>query len=139
MCRNALPAPPATAVPPREMGGPELAFIGDCVYELLVRSRVIAADAAGVQTLHRRAVALVNAAFQAQAAERLQPLFTERELAIYRRGRNAHVGHTPKNKSEAQYHAATGLEAVIGYLYLCGETERLYELFRFAVEDAQEV
>ncbi len=138
MCRKELPAPPETAVPPREMGGTELAFIGDCVYELLVRAKVVSAGTAGVQTLHRRTVSFVNAAFQAQAAQRLQPLLTEEERAIYRRGRNAHTSHTPKNKSEAQYHAATGFEALVGYLYLCGETARLYELFRLATEEAQE-
>ena len=72
---------------------------------------------------------------QAQAVERLKPLLTGEEADILRRGRNAHVGHVPKNASVAEYHAATGLEALFGYLYLCGNLQRLQVLFE-ALEEA---
>lgn len=132
---------PASAVPPREMSGLQLAFIGDCVYELLVRGYVLSVDSGGVRRLHRRAVEYANAAFQARAADALQPLLTETELAVYRRGRNSHTTHTPKNKSEAQYHKATGFESLFGYLYLTGAHDRLKTLFdavsALATEDEQ--
>ena len=95
---------------------------------------VCAGPAATVQALHKDAVYYANASFQAAAADRLLPLLTETEAAVYRRGRNAHAGHTPKNKTEAEYHKATGLEALFGQLYLSGEEDRLQELFRLAVE-----
>ena len=135
MCPDGIVLPEAlpTAVPPREMSGLQLAFIGDCVYELMVRAYVLSVDGGGVQRLHRHAVDYANAAFQARAAEALQPLLTEAELAVYRRGRNSHTTHTPKNKSEAQYHKATGFEALFGYLYLTGRQDRLRELFHAAL------
>ncbi|MBQ7689118.1 MAG: ribonuclease III [Clostridia bacterium] len=140
MCPDAvlLSAPLQTAIPPREMSGLQLAFIGDCVFELLVRGSVLETDTGNVRQLHRHAVAYANAAFQARAAVMLEPFFNEEELAVYRRGRNAHTTHTPKNKSEAQYHRATGLEAVFGYLYLCGAKERLQTLFRLIQETVKE-
>ncbi len=140
MCPDAilLPDAPVPAVPPREMSGLQLAFIGDCVYELMVRAYVLSVDPGGVQRLHRRAVDYANAAFQARAAETLQPLLTEAEQTVYRRGRNAHTTHTPKNKSEAQYHKATGFEALFGYLYLTGQADRLRTLFQAAVAQTPE-
>ena len=130
-----LPAPMGDR---REAGALELAFLGDAVYELMVRAFVYAGSAGNVQTLHRDAVYYSNASFQAAAAARLEPLFTEAEAAVYRRGRNAHAGHTPKNKTEAEYHKATGLEAVFGRLYLDGCEERLQTLFRLALTEKEE-
>lgn len=139
MCPDALfPNAVPTAVPPRQMSGLQLAFIGDCVYELLVRRHVMSLDGGGVQQLHRRAVEYANAAFQADAAQALLPALTEEELTVYRRGRNAHTSHTPKNKSEAQYHRATGFEALFGYLYLTGQTARLQTLFELALQSVPE-
>ena len=129
----ALPAPAEER--PRLDGALELAFLGDAVYELLVRSLVCAGSAGNVQALHRDAVFYANASFQAAAVDRLLPVLTGAEAAVYRRGRNAHAGHTPKNKTEAEYHKATGLEAVFGWLYLAGENERINELFRLAVTE----
>lgn len=129
---------PAPAGDRTDAGALELAFLGDAVYELLVRAFVYAGSAGNVQTLHRDAVYYANASFQAAAADRLEPLFTEAEAAVYRRGRNAHAGHTPKNKTEAEYHKATGLEAVFGRLYLDGSEERLQTLFRLAVSQENE-
>ena len=111
------------------LGGLSLAFIRDSVYDLLIRGYILSAGDAKAELLHRNAVKYANAAFQARAAEKLLPELTEEEEAVYRRGRNAHSAHTPKNKSEADYHKATGFEALMGYLYLTGNTQRLYELF----------
>lgn len=111
------------------LGGLSLAFIGDSVYDLMIRGYILSAGDAKAELLHRNAVKYANAAFQARAAEKLLPMLTEEEAAVYRRGRNAHSAHTPKNKSEAEYHKATGFEALVGWLYLRKDTARLYELF----------
>ena len=106
-----------------------LAFVGDGVYELFVREHLMLLANRPAGELHRRAVKLVRASAQAEAAERMMPLLSEEELAVFKRGRNAHTGHTPKNASDAQYHAATGLEALFGYLHLSGRDDRARELF----------
>ncbi len=118
--------------------GLTLAFIGDAVYELMLRDLVLSSAAARVEVLHRDAVYYANASFQAQAADRLRPLLSEEEADIYRRGRNAHTSHTPKNKTEAEYHKATGFEALFGWLYLKGDGERLQTLFLAAVNETPE-
>lgn len=117
--------------------GLTLAFIGDAVYELLLRDLVLSSAASRVEALHKDAVYYANASFQAQAAERLLPLLTEEEAGVYRRGRNAHTTHTPKNKTEAEYHKATGFEALFGWLYLKGDGERLQDLFLAAVNETE--
>ena len=111
-----------------------LAFLGDTVYDLLVREELLCRGNCGVKKLHSEAVEKVRCAAQSQTALRLEPLLTEEEAAVYRRGRNAHPGHTPKNADVGDYHRATGLEALFGYLYLKGEMERIRELFRLAGE-----
>ncbi len=106
-----------------------LAFIGDTVWDLLVRGRLLG-SAARVNALHRQATDMVNAGAQARALERIQPLLSQNECDIVRRGSNAHCGHsTPRNQNPVDYHAATGLEALIGWLYLCGRDTRVKELF----------
>lgn len=115
------------------MSGLSLAFIGDSVYDLMIRGYILSGGDAKAEYLHRNAVKYANAAFQARAAEKLLPLLTEEEAAVYRRGRNAHSAHTPKNKSEADYHKATGFEALFGYLYLMKNTARSYELFEIVL------
>ena len=104
-----------------------LAYVGDTVYDLYFRT--IAAKRAGgtVNSLNREVSGKVNAHSQAEAALMLE--FTEEEEYIFRRGRNAKPGTMPKNMSAADYHKATGLEAVVGYLYLTGQADRLDELF----------
>lgn len=106
-----------------------LAFIGDTVFDLLVREQLINDANRPVGKLHSLAAARVCAGAQARAYERLTKELSADELATFKRGRNAHSNHTPKNASEADYHAATGLEALFGWLYLNGESERLKELF----------
>jgi len=116
------------------LGALQLAFIGDAAYELLVRNYVLSQSSSKVQDLHKASIGFANADFQAQAGEKLLPVMTEEEKAVYRRGRNAHSAHTPKNKSAAQYHRATAFEAVIGKLYLDGNYKRLHEFFDIITE-----
>ncbi len=111
-----------------------LAHIGDGVYELLIRTMLCMQGHAAVGELHRLTVSHVKAPAQAKAMEKLLPLLTEEELALYRRGRNAHVHGVPQGASVGEYHAATGLEALFGWLYLQGRLERLNALFTVAME-----
>lgn len=106
-----------------------LAHIGDAVFEMMTRAALCKEGHTSVQELHRRTTARVNAPAQAEAAGRVLPFLTEEESAIYRRGRNTHVNSVPHAANVGQYHAATGLEALFGWLYLQGRTERLNELF----------
>lgn len=106
-----------------------LAHIGDAVYELLVRTWLCTNGKHTAKGLHSMTVAYVCAKAQAEAAKTLLPLLTEDEGAVYRRGKNAKVNSVPKNADITDYHAATGLEAVFGYLYLKGALGRINELF----------
>ena len=113
-----------------------LAHIGDGVYELLTRTMLCAGGNKKVTELHKKTVAIVNAPAQAEAAERLLPYLTDDEKYIYKRGRNAKVNSVPHKADIAQYHAATGLEALFGWLYLQGKTQRINELYAVCVEDS---
>ncbi len=121
-------------VSPAGMSGLSLAFVGDAVYETMVRTLVLSKGDARVQTLHSHAIDYVNASFQSQAADRLMTLLTEEEMSVYKRGRNAPSAHTPKNKTEAEYHKATGFEALFGFLWLKKDFKRLSLLFFAAVQ-----
>ena len=113
-----------------------LAHLGDGVFEVMVRSWLILRGKARAKDLHRATVRYVAAPAQAAAVERLLPLLTPEEAGMYRRGRNTAPHSVPKAASRAQYQAATGLEALFGWLYLQGRTERLNELFEvIMVED----
>lgn len=118
-----------------QIGMLSLAHVGDAVYELLVRSRLCADNHTAVTQLHRLTVSQVNAAAQAQAAEKILPMLTEEERSVYKRGRNAKVNSVPHHAEIAQYHAATALEALFGWLYLLGRRERLEELFARITEE----
>ncbi len=109
-----------------------LAFLGDAVYSLLVRQMLSFEENKPTGKLHKQSIKYVNAAFQAQMIRELLPLLNENEEAVFKRGRNAHSSHPPKNQDAADYRYATGLEALYGYLYLCGETARINELFRLS-------
>jgi len=125
----------AASQPLNEMSPLTLAFLGDGVYELFVREYLVSKGSCPVKKLHSRAVELVRCEAQSEAlSESLWPLLTEEEQAVALRGRNAHVGHVPKNAEVGDYHAATALEALFGYLYLKGEMERLRELFAVILE-----
>ena len=106
-----------------------LAHVGDAVYELLYRSKLCADGHTAVAEMHRMTVSFVRAEAQAEAAAKLLPALTPDEASVYKRGRNAKVNSVPHNADIGQYHAATGLEALFGWLYLQGRTERINELF----------
>ena len=112
-----------------------LAHLGDGVFEVMVRSWLILRGKARAKDLHRATVRYVAAPAQAAAVERLLPLLTPEEADVYRRGRNTAPHSVPKAASRAQYQAATGLEALFGWLYLQGRTERLNELFEFIMAE----
>ena len=105
-----------------------LAFIGDGVYDLLVRSYVVRLANRPVGEMNKMKVSLVNCKAQAEFATKLMPLLTEKEVAVYKRGRNAQTSNTTKNSSVADYHSATGLESLFGYLYVSNQMERIEEL-----------
>lgn len=119
---------------PKTLSPLNLAFIGDTVFDLFVREALVCEANRPVNKLHKQATQMVKAQAQAAFAEKIMPMLTEEELAVFKRGRNAHTNHKAKNASEGDYHYATAVEALFGYLYLSGEMERLRELFelRFA-------
>ena len=113
-----------------------LAHLGDGVYELMVRSWLCLHGKATNAGLHKAAVKYVSAPAQAKLAHAILPILTEEEQAVYRRGRNSHTAAIPKGASVGEYHAATALETLFGWLYLQGKTERLNELFDLMMEEA---
>ena len=119
----------------REIPVSTLAYIGDAVYELYTRLALCQAGCGKSGELHRQTVRKVKASAQAQAARQLLPLLTEEEAAIFRRARNSQSGSSPKNADPVDYRVATGLEAVIGYLYLSQANDRLEHLMRMILED----
>ncbi len=108
-----------------------LAFIGDSVFDLFVREKLICQANCPVSKLHENAVKQVRCETQAESLKKLLPILTDKEVSVYKRGRNAHTSHKPKNASSEQYHIATGFEAMIGYIYLRGDIDRLREIFEF--------
>ena len=112
-----------------------LAHIGDAVFEVLCRAYLCAKGGKNVAQLHRDTVAMVKAPAQAAFVEKLLPSLTEEELAYYRRGKNSHVHAVPKGATPAQYAKATGLEALLGALYLSGQTDRINELFHLMLAE----
>ena len=106
-----------------------LAHMGDAVYEIMVRAWLCAKGGETSRAMHTAAVSYVSAPAQAAAYEKIAPLLDKEEYMVYKRGRNARVHSVPQHASLEQYHAATGLEALMGYLYLNGRTERLSTLF----------
>lgn len=118
---------------PRQLSPLTLAFIGDAVFEVFARERLVSQGSRPVSELHRLAVQDVCCGAQAKASGLLLPVLTDEEAAVFRRGKNAHPGHVPKNADPSDYHLATAVEALFGYLYLCGRTERMRELFRMMI------
>ena len=111
-----------------ELSAGTLAFVGDAVYGLLVRERLSETNRPSGE-LHRLSVVFVNANAQAEAFKIIEQVLTEKELSEYKHGRNLHTNNVPKQSTVAQYHSATGLEALFGYLHLSGQTDRVNELF----------
>ncbi len=116
-------------VSPKELSPLVLAYIGDAVYELLARTRVIAAGNAPVNKMNASARSIVNAKRQCEAYFKIKDMLTDEEAAVFRRGRNANSYTHPKNMDINDYRHASGLEALFGYLYLSGKNERITELF----------
>ena len=122
----------AAGIDARRLPALTLAFVGDTLCDLYVRTMLIERHALPVHDLHVKASERVNAGAQARAAHTLMEAFTSEELVIYKRGRNAKSHTIPKNANMSDYRAATGLEAVLGYLYLSGREPRAFELLALA-------
>lgn len=105
-----------------------LAFVGDAVYGLYVRQHLAEVNRPSGE-LHKLSVKLVNASAQANAFALIENLLTEKELSVFKRGRNFHTSTTPKSATNKEYHTATGLECLFGFLQLSGEKSRADELF----------
>ncbi len=111
-----------------------LAYIGDAVYDLIIRTVVVERANRPAAQLHRTAVHFVSAQAQAVIVQGLLPELTEEELAVYRRGRNSKPHTIPKNASPGDYLKATGFEALLGYLYLQGRMDRVLELVKRGID-----
>ncbi len=111
-----------------------LAHIGDAVYELMMRTALAQSGVTGAAHLHRETVHRVNAPAQAAAVAEILSELTEQETAVYKRGRNAKVNGIPQKAEISEYHAATGLETLFGWLWLKGESDRLIALFNRIAE-----
>ncbi len=111
-----------------------LAYIGDSIYDLVIRTVVVGRGSRPVNELHRRTVIYVKAQAQAKMALALMDELTEEESAVFKRGRNAKPYTTAKNASKADYHRATGFEALMGYLYLTERTDRMLYLIKKGIE-----
>ena len=111
-----------------------LAYMGDAVYEVLIRTRVMNRGSMQVNKMHKKSASLVKAEAQARMIQALQEELTEEETAVYKRGRNAHSATSAKNASIRDYRMATGFEALVGYLYLTGQYERLLKLVHDGLE-----
>lgn len=116
-----------------------LAYIGDAVYEVLVRTRVMNQGNMQVSKMHRRSAALVKAPTQAVMIKLLLEELSEEETAVYKRGRNARSATMAKHATMAEYRMATGFEALVGYLYLAGRHDRLLELVHSGLEKIGEL
>lgn len=119
---------------PKELSALALAYVGDAVFEMLVRTRVLSWGNAPVNILNKKARGIVNAKAQSDMYFRIEDMLTDEEKSVFRRGRNTKSHTVPKNADIMDYRHATGLEAVFGYLYLSGNTERAIELFDKGME-----
>ncbi len=115
-----------------EINTAALAYLGDSVLEIRVRQRLVEEGLSSSRALNRAALSFVTAPRQAVAVDRILPLLTEEETAVYHRGRNRGHSAVPKNATVAEYRMATGLEALFGYLHLAGRSDRIDELFSAA-------
>lgn len=114
--------------------GLTLAYIGDAIYELYVRNHLLESGLTKVHDLHQQAIGYTNSVSQASAALKMvEDFYTENEVAIFKRGRNQSASHKPKNTDVQTYNRSTGFEAVIGYLYLDQQKERLNQLMAHAI------
>lgn len=119
----------------RQLSPLNLAFVGDAIYEILVREMLVCNANRPVNDLHRESVKYVSAQAQTAAFEKIKDILTEEETVQFKRGRNAKVGHSPKSATDAEYHTSTGIEALFGYLYLTEQQSRIKELFGIIIEE----
>ena len=119
------------------LGGAPLAYLGDSVLELITRQYLLSTGVSDVGKLNAMALSYVRATAQSEAVERILPHLSDDEMHVFKRGRNAHGVAIPKSASASQYRRATGLEALFGYLYINGMTDRMKELFTigFSIEE----
>ena len=115
-----------------DMSTPSLAYLGDCVLELLVRERLTLSGISSSKSLNKEALKFVSAPAQAAAMKNIIELLTEEESGYFRRGRNIGHTNTPKSATVSEYRAATGMETLFGFLHLSGQKERARELFVLA-------
>ncbi|TEB13258.1 Mini-ribonuclease 3 [Pelotomaculum sp. FP] len=121
-------------IQPGELPALALAYIGDAVYELAVRSHLVNSGISRVNRLHDEAVKFVQAKAQARLLRELEGILTQEETAVIRRGRNAKSPHTPRSAGVIDYRQSTAFECLIGYLYLKGDKDRLDEILSLALE-----
>lgn len=114
-----------------------LAFLGDSVYDTLVREHLLRIANMPVSKLHSAKIKLVCAEFQSDAYEKLSQALDEKELAVLKRGRNATGNTVPKHADAAEYRRATAIESLFGYLFLLGRTDRINELFSIIMTDVE--
>ena len=123
----------------KELNPLQLAYVGDTIHDLYVRSMLVSRGMT-VGKMHKQAVRMVSAYAQARMLEAIEPDLTEKEADVARRGRNSQAKHAaPKNADPADYAHATGLEALWGYLYLTGQTQRLDTLVKMALEKTEDI
>ena len=115
-----------------------LAYIGDAIYDLIIRTLIVKQGNSRPEKMHKRASALVKASAQAEMIERLLPMLTEEEHAIYKRGRNAKSYTMAKNATMLDYRKATGFEALMGYLYLKEDMSRLIDLVKAGLDKGEQ-
>lgn len=111
-----------------------LAYMGDSIYDLVIRTMVVNEGAKAVGKIHKEVSGYVNAKAQAEIYYKIEPILTEEERAVFRRGRNAKSNSTPKNTDLKTYKHATGFEAILGYLYMLGNLDRIIELIALGIE-----
>lgn len=128
----------AVCMDPALIASGDLAYLGDAVFELLVREHLILTGHSGAGKLNRAAKEYVTAKKQAQAAERILPVLSEAEAGVYRRARNQSKAAAPPSATVAEYRKATALEALFAYLYLAGQHARMRELFGIGFPETQE-
>ena len=121
----------------KEISTEALAYLGDCVIELCVREHLVGKGISGSGNLNRASLLFVKASAQARAMQRLLPLLTEDELAVFKRGRNMSGGNVPKSATMSEYRAATGMECLFGYLHVLEKSDRIKELFSAAYADVE--
>ena len=121
--------------PLRDISNQGLAHVGDAVFELMIRTWLCATGTSTAKNMHNRAVSFVSAKAQAAAANKIYAMLDDDEKLIYKRGRNIHANAVPKGSTHDEYHAATGIETLFGYLYLTGNQERLNDLFTAITEE----